>query len=136
MVLSQEVLTQKPSTVLTYGFNLFASILPNIRGYTMKLKTTLSPKQPPKKKSTSQKVVQWQPLLSQRNFDDYVSLLSYNATDVSAIFDTTDPKARKLLGSFGAHIAAVLLYFFGCSVWINHSYSPIVYAVCSMSLRG
>ena len=97
----------------------------------MKLKTTLSPKQAPKKKSTSEKVAQWATItfVAATLITILLSLVSYNATDVSAIFDTTVSKALNLLG-FGAQIAGLLLYFFGCSVWII----PLILAYCLRTL--
>lgn len=99
----------------------------------MKLKTTLSPKQAPKKKSTSEKVAQWATItfVAATLITILLSLVSYNATDVSAIFETTVSKTPgNLLGSFGAQIAGLLLYFFGCSVWII----PLILAYCLRTL--
>jgi DNA segregation ATPase FtsK/SpoIIIE, S-DNA-T family len=45
-----------------------------------------------------------------------VSLSSYTATDYSSIYDTTEAGAYgNWLGQWGANIAGLLLYFFGCS---------------------
>ncbi len=48
-----------------------------------------------------------------------VSLVSYNETDSSYIFETTNPRpTHNMLGSLGSSYAALLLYFFGCSAWL------------------
>lgn len=99
----------------------------------MKLKTTLSPKQPPKKKSTSEKVAQWTTiaLAAAALISITLSLASFTASDVSVIFDTTAPRAHgNFLGALGAQLAALLLYFFGCSVWI----APLILAYCLRTL--
>ncbi len=48
-----------------------------------------------------------------------ISLATYNATDPSFIYDTTNPVIpSNLLGTLGAHYAALLLYYFGMSAWL------------------
>ncbi|MBA2307254.1 DNA translocase FtsK 4TM domain-containing protein [Candidatus Dependentiae bacterium] len=48
-----------------------------------------------------------------------LSLITYSDTDSSYIFSTTAPRETlNILGAAGSNIAAVLLYFFGCSAWV------------------
>lgn len=57
-----------------------------------------------------------------------LALATYNASDISCVYDASASSAtRNLLGSFGAYWAALLLYFFGFSAW----FIPIIlfYAV-------
>jgi 4TM region of DNA translocase FtsK/SpoIIIE len=46
-----------------------------------------------------------------------VSLISYVSDDLSCMYDTTERRAvGNSMGTYGAHVASLLLYFFGCSV--------------------
>lgn len=57
--------------------------------------------------------------LTTTSFALLLSLLTYNASDPSLIFDTTFPqKCHNLLGTLGANLSALALYFFGCSAFL------------------
>ncbi len=48
-----------------------------------------------------------------------LSLATFNHTDISCIYDTTNPQGTaNLLGFFGAYWASLFLYYFGISAWL------------------